>query len=91
MTTDQLIVWVIVGLLAGSLTGMLLRRDRKGFGVWGNLLVGLVGAVIGGFLFDFFEIDLGLGNIQVTMEDLVSAFVGSLIFVVLIDLLGRRR
>jgi uncharacterized membrane protein YeaQ/YmgE (transglycosylase-associated protein family) len=43
----------------------------------------LVGALIGGGLFKLFHIDLGLGEIKITFEDLIAAFVGSLLFIVL--------
>ncbi len=42
--------------------------------------VGLIGAAVGGFLFNLFGIDLGLGELAISFQDLVAAFVGSLIF-----------
>ena len=48
---DQFIVWVVVGLLGGSLAALVTTRDRKGYGLLRNLGVGLVGALVGGFLF----------------------------------------
>src|SRR5262245_37787594 len=48
---DQLIVWIIVGLLGGSLAGLLTTWERRGFGLFRNLAVGLAGALIGGLLF----------------------------------------
>jgi len=80
ITIDQIIVWLIVGGLAGALTGMVVRRDRAGFGRLKNLGVGLVGALIGGLVFTVFGIDLGLREIAITFEDLISAFLGSLVF-----------
>ena len=47
---DQLIVWLIVGLIGGTLAGFATKWDRKGYGILRNLLVGLVGAIVGGFL-----------------------------------------
>jgi uncharacterized membrane protein YeaQ/YmgE (transglycosylase-associated protein family) len=47
---DQFIVWIIVGLLAGSVVGLIIKGERKGFGLTGNLGLGLVG----GFLFRLF-------------------------------------
>jgi uncharacterized membrane protein YeaQ/YmgE (transglycosylase-associated protein family) len=44
----QFIVWIIVGLIAGSLTGFLITWQREGFGLLRNLGVGLVGALVGG-------------------------------------------
>ena len=80
ITLSDLIVWLVVGALAGSLTGMLITRTRAGFGRWTNFGVGLVGALIGGLFFHFFEIDLGLQEIRVSLEDLVAAVLGSLLF-----------
>jgi uncharacterized membrane protein YeaQ/YmgE (transglycosylase-associated protein family) len=57
------------------------KGRRAGFGRLLNLGIGLVGALIGGFLFKVLHIDLGLvGAITVTSEEVVAAFVGSLIF-----------
>ena len=42
----------------------------------------MVGAVVGGFIFGLLHIDLGLGEIKITFEDLISAFVGSLLCII---------
>jgi uncharacterized membrane protein YeaQ/YmgE (transglycosylase-associated protein family) len=78
-----IIVWLIVGGFAGTLAGRLVTFKKEGLGRWTNLGVGLVGALIGGGLFKVFHIDLGLGEIKITFEDLIAAFVGSVLFVVL--------
>ena len=82
VTIGELIVWLIVGGLAGSLVGMIVTFKKEGLGRWTNLGVGLGGAVIGGVLFNILRIDLGLGELKVSFEDLVSAFVGSLILLI---------
>ena len=51
---SQIIVWLIIGGLGGTLAGALVRWQREGFGVWTNLGIGLVGAVVGGVLFRLF-------------------------------------
>ena len=84
----QIIVWLIVGALAGTLAGRLVTMKKEGLGRWTNIGVGLVGALIGGGIFKVFHIDLGLGEIKLTFEDLIAAFVGSLLFVVLWWLFG---
>ena len=48
VSLTQFIVWIIVGLLGGSVAGLIIRRERRGFGVWRNLGLGLVGALVGG-------------------------------------------
>lgn len=85
ITLDQVIVWVIIGLLAGSLSGMFLKRTQTGLaGLFSKLIIGLMGALIGGFLFDLLNINLGLGTLTIAFEDLIAAFVGSLIFLIVL-------
>src|SRR6266536_4662015 len=75
----EIIVWLIIGALAGTLAARLMTFTKRGFGLWVNMGVGMLGALVGGFLFRLFQIDLGLGEIKITFEDLISAFVGSLV------------
>ena len=79
MTIDKIIIWLVLGVVAGTLAGRLVTFSRKGFGFWTNIGLGMLGALVGGFLFWLFRIDLGLGEIKVTGEDLVAAFTGSLV------------
>jgi len=89
LSTDKLIVWLIIGALAGWLAGMIIKRNRKGFGHIYNTFVGLVGALIGGILFNVFNIDFGLGSISISLKDLVSAFIGSLVFLFIMWILKK--
>jgi uncharacterized membrane protein YeaQ/YmgE (transglycosylase-associated protein family) len=47
-----IIAWIVVGLLAGWLAGLITRAE--GFGCFGNIVIGLFGAAIGGLFFSFF-------------------------------------
>jgi uncharacterized membrane protein YeaQ/YmgE (transglycosylase-associated protein family) len=80
LTFADLLVWMIVGMIAGSLAGAAVKRTKEGFGRYMNMGIGLVGALIGGFLFDLLRIDFGMENIAISLQDIVSAFVGSLLF-----------
>jgi len=77
-SVDQLIVWIVVGLLGGGLAGALMTWERGGFGLFRNLALGLAGALIGGLLFRAFGIWPGLDKIAISLRDVVAAFVGSL-------------
>ena len=79
MILGKLIVWALVGVFAGSLASRLVTRQRAGYGRWTNLLIGMLGAVIGGWLFALLGIDFGFGQITVSVTDLIAAFVGSLL------------
>ena len=59
-----LLWWIVVGLIAGFLAGLVMRGG--GFGIVGDIVVGILGAIIGGFVAGL----LGLG---------ASGFVGSII------------
>ena len=61
-TLTQVVVWVIVGLIGGSLAGLLVTWQRKGFGILRNLGMGLIGAFVGGLLFRLFGLFQGLGT-----------------------------
>jgi uncharacterized membrane protein YeaQ/YmgE (transglycosylase-associated protein family) len=78
-SVDQLIVWIVVGLLGGSLAGLLITWERGGFGLLRNLGVGLVGALVGGLLFRAFGILPGLDKIAISLRDVVAALIGSLL------------
>ena len=88
---DQVIVWVIVGLLGGSLAGLVITRERKGLGVLRNLGVGLVGALVGGLLFRVLGIFPGLDRVAVSLRDVVAALIGSLLVLAVIWLWQRFR
>lgn len=91
ITFSEIIVWVVVGLLAGSLAGSILTVSKKGYGKFKNLMIGLAGAVLGGLLFKLFRIDLGIGSISITAEDLLSAFIGSLLLIFAFRLVKKKR
>ena len=78
-SVDQVIVWIVVGLLGGGIAGALMTWERGGFGLWKNLALGLTGAIIGGLLFRIFGIWPGLDKIAISLRDIVSAVVESLL------------
>lgn len=80
ITLAQIIVWLIIGLLGGTLAGAVVRGQREGFGWWTNLGIGLVGALVGGALFRLFGIWPGLESISISLRDVVSAVIGSMLF-----------
>jgi uncharacterized membrane protein YeaQ/YmgE (transglycosylase-associated protein family) len=69
-----LIWWIVVGLIAGFLAGKVMKGG--GFGVLMDIVIGIAGAILGGFLFGLVGIHAGglIGSI-------VVAFVGAVILV----------
>lgn len=89
VSLGQLIVWLIIGALAGTLAARLLTGRKRGFGWLGNLIIGLLGGLIGGVVFQLLRIRLTTLSFTFTLDDLIAAFVGSLILILLIQLLRR--
>lgn len=75
----KLVVWALVGWFVGSLAGRVATRQREGYGRWANLVIGMLGAVVGGLVFGMLGIDFGLGAIQVSLADLLAALLGSFV------------
>lgn len=88
ITFGQLVVWLIIGGLAGALAGMVVRGNKRGFGLISNIILGLLGALVGGFVFSAFNINIA-GDVQFSANDLISAFVGSLILLALLWVVRR--
>lgn len=78
----EILAWLVVGALAGSLAGMLVTRKKEGFGRLKNLGLGLLGALIGGGLIKLFKIDFGLGEVRIRFDELIAAFVCSLVLLI---------
>jgi uncharacterized membrane protein YeaQ/YmgE (transglycosylase-associated protein family) len=84
VSTVGLLGWIIIGGLAGALAGVVVRGG--GFGILGDIVVGIVGAIIGGFLLGLFVNDT-VGPIG----SFVTAFIGAVVLLWLVRLLGGRR
>lgn len=83
-----LLSWIIVGLIAGWLAGLVVRGG--GFGVLGDIILGVVGALVGGFIASaLFNVPDPVSGINLTT--IIVAFIGAVIVIWLIRALGGRR
>lgn len=80
----DLLTFLIVGLIAGWIADMLVKNSS--FGLIGDLVIGVIGAFIGGFIFSALGIDAYglLGNI-------IMAVVGAVVLLLLLNAFNRRR
>ena len=85
------IIWfLIIGAVAGWLAGKVMA-GRKGYGILGNIIVGCIGSLVGGFLFDLLDISLSLGiKYEGLITSLITAFVGAIILLLIINWLKRK-
>jgi uncharacterized membrane protein YeaQ/YmgE (transglycosylase-associated protein family) len=82
----DLLTWLIVGLVAGVLAAMLVG----GVGLVGDIIVGILGAFVGGWIFSQLGITTPFGGLAGTI---VTAFIGAVVLLFLLHLVmrGRRR
>jgi uncharacterized membrane protein YeaQ/YmgE (transglycosylase-associated protein family) len=80
-----IVAWIVVGLLAGWLAGLITRA--KGFGCFGNIVIGLLGAAIGGLLFSLFGITDRAGF----WGSVAVATLGAIVLLALARAAGRPR
>jgi uncharacterized membrane protein YeaQ/YmgE (transglycosylase-associated protein family) len=78
-----LIYWLIVGLIAGWLAGVVMKGG--GYGIIADIVLGIVGAVVGGWIFSMLGVGAGAGLVG----GIVVAFVGAVILIMLTRLIKR--
>jgi uncharacterized membrane protein YeaQ/YmgE (transglycosylase-associated protein family) len=83
MNLLNLLYFLLIGLAAGWLAGVIMKGG--GFGLLGDLVVGVIGALVGGFLFDV--VGIGLGGL---LGSLITATVGAIVLLFLIRFIRRR-
>ena len=80
-----IIIWIIIGGIAGWLASLVVRGG--GLGILGDIVVGIVGALIGGFILG--ALGLGGGFTGFNLISLVTAFIGAVILLLLVRLFTR--
>lgn len=85
MHIPSLIVFLLIGAIAGWLAGLIMRGF--GFGLLGNIVVGIIGAFLAGWLLPMLGVSFSLGSPIVT--SIVYAMIGAIVLLVLIGLIKR--
>ena len=83
MDAHGIIVWLIVGAIAGWLAGILLKGG--GFGLIGDIIVGIIGAFIGGWLAGVLHIHVGSGWVST----ILTAAAGAILLLVILRAVRR--
>ena len=83
MDLNALIITLLIGAVAGWLAGTLMKG--RGFGVLGNIVVGILGAFVGGFVFDALGISIAAGIVG----SIFTATIGAAVLLFVIGLLKK--
>jgi uncharacterized membrane protein YeaQ/YmgE (transglycosylase-associated protein family) len=84
MTVEQLVVFLLIGGVAGWLAGLIMKGG--GFGIVGNIIAGVIGAVLGGWLFEVLGISVG----GTWVGALVTATAGAVVLLFAIGLIRKK-
>jgi uncharacterized membrane protein YeaQ/YmgE (transglycosylase-associated protein family) len=84
ISNESLLVILFVGLVAGWLAGKIVRGS--GFGIIGDILIGIAGALIASWLFPRFGIHLGTGLVS----EIIYSAIGAVILLLIVRLLRGR-
>jgi uncharacterized membrane protein YeaQ/YmgE (transglycosylase-associated protein family) len=81
---DMAFVWfILIGLIAGWLAGQIMKGG--GYGIIGDIVVGVIGALIGGSLFRTFGVSMGGGQLGA----ILIATIGAIVLIFLLRLVKR--
>ncbi|OWK22070.1 membrane protein [Mesorhizobium amorphae CCBAU 01583] len=83
MGIESLIIFIIIGAIAGWLAGLVV--SGFGFGLVGNILVGIIGAFIAGWLFPRLGFAIGGG----ILAAIINATIGAIILLLVVKVLKR--
>ena len=83
MGAEPLLVALIVGAIAGWLAGKVVRG--AGFGLIGNIVVGIIGSLVATWLFPYLHIEMGSGFVR----EVINAAIGGIIVLVILSFIRR--
>jgi len=83
MSLELILIWLIVGAIAGWLAGLVVKG--YGFGLVGNIVLGIIGAIVGGWLFG----QLGIVIMPGLLGAIVAATVGAVVLLLIIGVITR--
>jgi uncharacterized membrane protein YeaQ/YmgE (transglycosylase-associated protein family) len=87
----NLIIWLLVGALIGWLASMVMRTDAQQ-GTIMNIVVGIIGALIGGFVLPLVGIGgSSINNNDFSLSGLLVAFIGAIVLLAVVNLATRGR
>lgn len=83
MTLEAILIWILIGAVAGWLAGVVMKSARP-YGLIGDIVLGIIGAFVGGWLLGV--LGIAFGGIIGTM---VTAFIGACVLIFVVRLIKK--
>jgi uncharacterized membrane protein YeaQ/YmgE (transglycosylase-associated protein family) len=83
MGVETILIWLLVGLVAGLIASLVVRGG--GFGILGDIVVGILGAILGGWLLPRLGVDIGGG----WLATIATATIGAIILLLILRVIRR--
>lgn len=90
-TGDEIVAWVIMGILVGACAGLLTIVRTSAVQRFMALGIGLFGAFVGGIIAHVAQLDFGMGPVLIRYEDLLLSLIGGLLLLGTAKFLAARR
>jgi uncharacterized membrane protein YeaQ/YmgE (transglycosylase-associated protein family) len=87
---DEIVAWVIMGVLVGLVAGSMTTLKPTGLGKVGRLFLGLAGACLGGMVVHIGKFDFGWGPVLIRYEELLFSLLGAILLVLLGKMIRSR-
>ena len=82
----NIITWIILGALAGWIGSKIMHTDAEQGG-FANVVIGIIGAFLGGWLISFAGIDVATGSL--TWQSILTAILGSVVLIGILNLIRK--
>lgn len=83
----HVVYFLLIGAVAGWLAGLLTKG--RGFGIVGDIVVGVIGAVVGGYLFR--KLNISLASFSQTTGEIITATAGAIVLLIVIRILVGKK
>jgi uncharacterized membrane protein YeaQ/YmgE (transglycosylase-associated protein family) len=84
MALEGIIIWLIVGAIAGWLAGQIMKHGTS-YGLVGDIVLGIVGALVAGWLFPRLGLYIGGG----LLGDIINATIGAILVIFVVRMVSR--
>ena len=86
MDLMSIVIWIIVGALAGWIASMIMKTDAQ-MGALANIVVGIIGAFLGGWVVSLFGGEVAAG--QLNIPSILTAILGAVVLLAILKMFRR--